>query len=131
MGDVSLFDRVVGALFGGPSSGEPEAERQLVADMIEMIVDAVEPRVRLHARYKDKLEACVRTTIAHLRTLGKAVQQPLLLDACQLEPGSRASMRSSRPQMTCAPARVEAKSCVPSSTIRPMSASTPRMGCLV
>ena len=79
MGEPSLFDRVVGALFGGPSTGEAETERQLVADMIEMIVDAVEPRVRLHARYKVKLEACVRTTIAYLRTLGKGALEPLLL----------------------------------------------------
>ncbi|RZL89872.1 MAG: hypothetical protein EOP82_17745 [Variovorax sp.] len=75
-----LIDHVVAALFARDSAPTDDAaERQLVADMTELVVETVEPRIRLKARYADKLEDCVRTTIAHLRTIGRQPLEPLLL----------------------------------------------------
>ena len=77
---ISLFERVASALFGG---GEPSAddatERQLVADMVELVVEAVEPRVRSNGRYKEKLEGCICKSIAHLRAIGRERLEPVLL----------------------------------------------------
>jgi len=76
----SFLDRVVASLFGG---GQPrvsdETDRQLIADTIEAVVDTVEPRVRLDARYRAKLEGCVRNTIAHLRAIAREPLEPVLL----------------------------------------------------
>src|SRR4051812_27816022 len=78
MATPSLLDRVASALFGGKKTGT-DADRQLIADMIELIVEEVEPRVRFHARYKQKLENCVRASIAHLRSIGSQPLEPILL----------------------------------------------------
>src|SRR5256885_1019205 len=69
MATPSLLDRVASALFGGKKT-DTDFDRQLIADMIELVVEEVEPRVRFHARYKQKLESCVRASIAHLRSIG-------------------------------------------------------------
>lgn len=76
----SLFERVAAALFGGgrQSAGD-EAERQLVADVSELVVDMVEPRLRFHARYKEKLEGCIRHGIAYLRSIAREGMEPILL----------------------------------------------------
>jgi hypothetical protein len=77
---ISLFERVAGALFGGGEpSADDAAERQLVADMIELVVEAVEPRVRSRAHYQEKLEGCVCKSIAHLRSIGRERLEPVLL----------------------------------------------------
>jgi hypothetical protein len=78
MAAASLFDRVVSALFG-QADVKDEAEQQLIGDMIEMIVDTVEPRVRLRTGYQNKLKGCVRATIACLRSIGKTPLEPVLL----------------------------------------------------
>jgi hypothetical protein len=80
MESPSLFERVAAALFGGASrSGDAEADAQLIADTIELVVQAVEPRVRFHARYRQKLERCIRRSIAHLRAIGREGLDPVLL----------------------------------------------------
>jgi len=79
MSAPSLFQRVASALFGDGPPADTEADRQLIADTIEVIVDAVEPRVRLHSGYQAKLEGCVRDTIAHLRAIGREGLDPVLL----------------------------------------------------
>jgi hypothetical protein len=72
MESPSLLERVAAALFGGASrSGSAGADAQLIADTIELVVEAVEPRVRFHARYRQKLEGCIRRSIAHLRAIGR------------------------------------------------------------
>ncbi|MDM0047090.1 hypothetical protein QTH91_21540 [Variovorax dokdonensis] len=77
---TGLFERVAGALFGsGRAAPDDEQERQLVGDMIELVVETVEPRIRLQARYADKLAPCVRTTIAYLRELGSRPMAPVTL----------------------------------------------------
>jgi len=80
MAQSSLFDRVVSTLFGG---GQPrldnEADRQVIADTIEAVVETVEPRVRLNARYRDKLEGGIRATIAHMRAIAGEGLDPILL----------------------------------------------------
>jgi hypothetical protein len=46
----SLIDRVAAALFGAARlDGGDEADRQLIADTIDLVVDAVEPRVKHRA----------------------------------------------------------------------------------
>ena len=55
MAGTSLLDRLVSALFGPPAVKD-EAEQQLIDEMIEMIVDTVEPKVRLRANYATKLK---------------------------------------------------------------------------
>lgn len=80
MSQRSLFDRVAAALFGGarPDGGD-EADRQLVADTIDLVVDAVEPRVKASPGYRDKLEPCIRKTIAHLRAVAREPLEPVAL----------------------------------------------------
>ena len=77
---LSLFERVAGALFGGRAApADDAAERQLVDDTIELVVEAVEPRVRFHARYRQKLEGCIRDSIAYLRSIAREGLEPVLL----------------------------------------------------
>ena len=78
MATSSLLDRVASALFGGKKT-DTDADRQLIADMIELIVEEVEPRVRFHARYREKLEKCVRASIAYLRSIGSQPLEPVPL----------------------------------------------------
>ena len=75
----ALFDRVFGVLFG---RGEPERideDAGLVAELTDLVVDTVEPRVKAHRRYRQKLEPCVRRTMAYLREIGRTPLDPLLL----------------------------------------------------
>ncbi|MBC5785706.1 hypothetical protein H8N03_22385 [Ramlibacter sp. USB13] len=72
----ALIDRLVAALFGREDAAPDQA---LVAEMTDLVVDTVEPRVRAQRRYREKLEPCIRTTIACLREVGRAPLEPLLL----------------------------------------------------
>ena len=55
MAQPSLLNRLVASLFGGGQpSIDDEAERQLIAEAIEALVDTVEPRVRHRAGYAGK-----------------------------------------------------------------------------
>jgi hypothetical protein len=76
---ASLFDRAVAVLFGRQSPAASDADQQLVAEITDAIVDTVEPKVRAQRRYRQKLEPCVRATIAYLREVGSTPLQPLLL----------------------------------------------------
>jgi len=77
---ISLFERVAGALFGGRDvSADAAAERELVADMIELVVDEVEPRVRSYGSYRAKLDPCICKSIAYLRSIGRESWEPILL----------------------------------------------------
>lgn len=74
----SLIERVAGALFGaGGKAGE--ADRQLIEEATEAIVETVEPRVRARSGYREKLAGGVRGTIAHLRSLGREPLEPIPL----------------------------------------------------
>ena len=76
----ALYDRVASALFGrGGADAGDEVDKQLVADMTELVVETVDSRLRLQPRYADKLEGCMRKTIAHLRAMGRQPMEPLLL----------------------------------------------------
>ncbi len=75
---MALFDRVLERLFGAPEV-EDEAEQRLVAELTDMIVDTVEPKVRAHARYRQKLNACVKATVAYVREIGRMPLEPLQL----------------------------------------------------
>ena len=44
------------------------------------VVEAVEPKVKLHSRYRQKLEPCIRRTIDHLRSLVREPLEPVLLN---------------------------------------------------
>ena len=73
---MALFDRLAGALFG---SGSKPADAELVAQTIDAVVEAVEPKVKLHSRYRQKLEPCIRKSIDHLRSLGREPLEAILL----------------------------------------------------
>jgi len=75
----SLFDRAFAVLFGRDQQVRPDEDRQFVAELTDMIVDTVEPKVRVDRHYRQKLEPCVRATIAWLRRLGRTPLAPLLL----------------------------------------------------
>jgi hypothetical protein len=76
----TLIERVASTLFGaGRPPADSEADRQLIADVTELVVDAVEPRLRMEPRYREKLAACVRTSIAYLRSIGRQPLEPVLL----------------------------------------------------
>jgi len=67
---VALFDRLFAA-------EKPDAA--LVAETIDAVVDAVEPKVKLHSRYRRKLEPCIRRSIDYLRSLAREPLEPVLL----------------------------------------------------
>ena len=73
------FERFFAALFGQDQRVPPDEDQQFVAELTDMIVDTVEPKVRADRRYRQKLEPCVRTTMAYLREVGRTPLQPLLL----------------------------------------------------
>ena len=80
MAQPSLLNRLVASLFGGgPPSLDDAAERQLIAEAIEAVVDTVEPRVRHRSGYAAKLEPCVRKAIAHLRAIAREPLEPVLM----------------------------------------------------
>ncbi|MBX9961814.1 MAG: hypothetical protein K2Y35_02075 [Burkholderiales bacterium] len=75
-----MFERLAAALFGGTQgSAAGSADAPLVAELIEAIVEAVEPRIRHRARYQQKLDACVRLAIAHLREMARVPLEPITL----------------------------------------------------
>ena len=73
------FDRFFAVLFGQDQRVPPDQDQQFVAELTDMIVDTVEPKVRADRRYRQKLEPCVRTTMAYLREVGRTPLQPVLL----------------------------------------------------
>lgn len=75
----ALFDRVFAVLFGRDQQVRPEEDAAFVAELTDLIVDTVEPRVRAHRRYRQKLEPSVRRTIAWLRQVGRTPLDSLVL----------------------------------------------------
>jgi hypothetical protein len=76
---ASVLERVTTALFGGREPTADEAvERQLVDDTIEVVVDTVEPRIRMAPGYQQKLRGSVSKCIGYLRSLGSQPLEPIL-----------------------------------------------------
>lgn len=75
----SLLERVAGALFGSGAGKAGEADRQLIDEATDAIVETVEPRVRARSGYREKLAGGVRGTVAHLRALGREPLEPIPL----------------------------------------------------
>ena len=76
----SLLGRFAERLFGSaPKAADSPEERKLVEEVTDAVVDAVEPRVRMDARYRKKLEPCIRRSIAHLRAIGREGLEPIPL----------------------------------------------------
>jgi hypothetical protein len=73
---ASLLDRVAAALFG---RGQDAPDQALVAELADLVVDTVEPRVRAQRRYREKLDPCIRATIAYLREIGRTPLETMLL----------------------------------------------------
>jgi len=67
---MALFDRLF-------SKEKPDAA--LVAETIDAVVEAVEPKLRLQPRYWKKLERCVRHSIEHLRSMAMQPLAPITL----------------------------------------------------
>jgi hypothetical protein len=78
MAQDSLFGRAIAVLFRKPER-LPDDDGRLVAELTDMIVDTVEPKVRAHSRYRQELQGCVQTTIAYLRGLARVPLEPVLL----------------------------------------------------
>ncbi len=98
-----MFERVVSALFG--SAAKPSgADQQLILDMTDAFVEAVEPRVRLSSRYREKLADNVARTVSHLRELGAQMpSDPLVLSraAWSEDPRIRAFFAAADDVATC------------------------------
>lgn len=72
--------RLVGLLLGaGAPDPAAAAEARLQDEAIELVVDIVEPRVKLHRGYRRRLRRGVATTIAYLRRLASQPGEPLAL----------------------------------------------------
>ncbi len=77
---ATLFSNVSAMLFGeSPLGAADDPDRPLVEALIEAVVDAVDPRLRLVSKYREKLAPGVRRTIGHLRALGREVPQAVEL----------------------------------------------------
>ena len=75
---ATLFSNVSAMLFGQSPLGAPDdPDRPIVEAMIEAVVDAVDPRLRLVSGYREKLAPGVRRTIAHMRELGRDLPEPI------------------------------------------------------
>jgi len=72
-----FFSDIAGRLFG--AAGPPDADQALIADAVEAIVEAVDPRIRSDRSYQRKLEPGVRGTIEHLRAIGQQLPAPIAL----------------------------------------------------
>ena len=76
---MALFERVAAALFGGGSKPATQAERALIDEAIDAVVEAVEPKLKLQPHYRHKLEPCVRHAIEYLRSMAKEPLVPITL----------------------------------------------------
>jgi hypothetical protein len=77
---ATLFSNVSAMLFGeSPLGAADDPDRPIVEALIEAVVDAVDPRLRLVSSYREKLAPGVRRTIAHMRELGREVPEPIEL----------------------------------------------------
>src|SRR5580765_287266 len=75
-----MFERIAAALFGsGRQAVDQKADRELIDELIEGVVDAVEPKVRMESRYRQKLSPCIARSIAYLRSIGREGLEPVLL----------------------------------------------------
>jgi len=77
---ATLFHNVSAMLFGeSPLGAADDPDRPIVEALIEAVVDAVDPRLRLVSGYREKLAPGVRRTVAHMRELGREVPEPIAL----------------------------------------------------
>jgi len=99
----SLFERVVGVLFGSPGAKASGADGQLIEETTEAFVETVEPRVRLRSGYREKLAGSVSHAIAHLRELGRQPLEPISLSraAWSQDPHVRAFFAAADDIATC------------------------------
>lgn len=75
---ATLFSNVSAMLFGeSPLGAADDPDRPVVEAAVEAVVDAVDPRLRLVSRYREKIAPGVRRTIAHLRELARKLPGPL------------------------------------------------------
>lgn len=95
---ATLFSNVSAMLFGqSPLGASDDPDRPLVEALIEAVVDAVDPRLRLASKYREKLAPGVRRTIAHLRTFGPRVPEPLELSRASWSSNPLAAAFFARP----------------------------------
>lgn len=75
---ATLFSNVSAMLFGeSPLGAADDPDRPIVEALIEAVVNAVDPRLRMVSGYREKLAPGVRRTIAHMRELGREVPEPV------------------------------------------------------
>ena len=74
---LSALDRFFTAYFGGRK--DSDTDKALVAELVEAVVDVVEPKLRADGRYAQKLSPSLRATLAYLRSIGRQLDAPLAL----------------------------------------------------
>lgn len=77
MAFADLFSGVAARLFG--ATAPADADQAIVAETIEAIVEAVDPRIRAERKYRAKLEPGVRRTLAQMRTIAQQLPTPIAL----------------------------------------------------
>ena len=73
-----MFERISAALFGS-APRDKDADQEIIAELVEGVVDAVEPKVRMESRYRQKLSPCIARSIAYLRSIAREGLEPVLL----------------------------------------------------
>jgi hypothetical protein len=98
----SILDRVAAALFGKRSDGDA-LDAALLDDVIELVVDTVEPKIRYQSRYKQRLRPCITTCIHHLQALARDRFEPITLSkaAWSADPRVNAFFATGEDVRTC------------------------------
>jgi len=74
---LGALDRFFASYFGN-RKGE-DADKALVAELGEAVVDVVEPKMRADSRYARKVNTSMRATLTYLRSLGRQLDPPIAL----------------------------------------------------
>src|SRR4030095_11280000 len=76
---ISFLDRVATALFGSARPAGAAPDDDLLAEIPELVVDTVEPKIRYRSRYKQRLRASMTATVRHLQSLARDRFEPITL----------------------------------------------------
>lgn len=82
-----IFSRLATALFAEPAAAPAaDIDAAILDDAVEAIVEAVEPRIRMVPRYRDRLAPAAVSTIRYMRSLAPALPEPIELSRAAWSP---------------------------------------------